>query len=641
MRHARFVLTSATLLALALAVGARADTDASAERSEPPPDISSSETVAIEGESPGYKDIRVSDRAPNMYGQTGLFRVTSAKVGEGGYFDLGLHGRYFYGDNFIIDQSTNQAGYGAISFGAAIFDYAELSATGLFAANENSRMTPHVTFTTGDFATSLKLAFPVSVVAFGVDTRLLFPAGRDKLGPELDNFNLQAQGLFTLDLWEELDVPLRAHLNAGYAYQNRGTDPERLFSTPTEQILALTFEYTYYDRVVYGLGIEAPLPYVTPFVELTGEYLLAPDAGFTDAPLRVTPGVRITPGRGLAFDLGADLRLLGGGRLIEGVATPPPWQVHAGLSYNFSPFVAETRVEIRELRGKVGGIVTDAESGEPVPDAVLEFEQVDGPRISANTDGRYRSYDLRPGPLRVTVSHPDYKPRTVDSAVQVDQTMPLDVALTPDPKYGTLKGVVVDEDDLNVPAILELVDERNKLETYQLPGGSYRLDLLPGSYQAVVKAEGYLQQGRAIKVERSQPTIEDFVLKPEPKQRVTILKTDSIEITSTIHFEFSKWRILAESYHILDEVVDIMLKHPEVKRVKVEGHTDAVGEAEYNQLLSDNRAQAVIDYLIEHGVEEERLESIGHGEDLPIATNETEEGRAQNRRVEFNIIERE
>ena len=72
MRNARTSLSLAALLALALPAPARADGEA--ERSEPPPDISSSETVAIEGESPGYKDIRVSDRTPNMYGQTGLFQ---------------------------------------------------------------------------------------------------------------------------------------------------------------------------------------------------------------------------------------------------------------------------------------------------------------------------------------------------------------------------------------------------------------------------------------------------------------------------------------------------------------------------------------------------------------------------------------
>jgi len=621
-----------TLLALAAALIAGPTQAAGAERS--------GRDLPPEGESPGYKDIRVSDRTPNMNGQTGLWRITSAKVGESGYFDMGLHGRYTYAENFILDQSTNQVGYGVFSFGFSALDYFELSMSGLFAANENSRTTPHVTFTTGDLGANLKLAFPVSVVAFGVDAGLLFPAGRDRLGPEFDNLAAKIVGLFTLDLWELNDIPLRAHFNAGYVYQNRADDPNRYFDTPTEQILAFTFEYTYFDRVFYGLGVEAPLPYVTPFIEVSGEYPIGPDDAFSAAPLRLTPGVRITPGRGLAFDVGADIRLLGGG-IIAGVSPAPPWMAHAGLSYNFSPFVAETRVEIRELRGQVDGRVTDRKSGEPVPAAVLRFVKIDGPKISANDDGRYRSYDLPPGALEVEFSHPDYKPETATAEVLVDKTIKLNVTLEPDPKYGSLKGVIVDEEDNNVPATLELVDERNKLDTYQQPGGSYRLDLLPGRYQAVVKAEGYLQQGRAVQVERSQDTLEDFVLKPEPTQRVTILRTDSIEITSTIHFEFNKWRILAESYHILDEVVDIMLKHPEIKLVRVEGHTDAVGESEYNQMLSDNRAQSVIDYLAEHGIGEDRLESVGYGEDDPIASNENEEGRAKNRRVEFNILERE
>ena len=604
--------------------------------------------VAVEGDSPGYKDIRVSDRSPSMTGQTGLWRINSAKTGVGGYFDLGLHSRYFFGDDFIIRGSHDSAAYGVLSFGYTFNEYIEASLSGLIAANENSSMNPRTLFSSGDLGANLKLSMPVSMLAFGVDMGLFFPSGRDTIGPELDNFSAKIVGLATLDLWEHNDIPLRLHLNAGYRYQNRGSGNQRLLTGNVGHLLALTFEYTWFDQIVYGFGAEAPLPYVTPFIEVSGEYALGDGLGFGDSIMRLSPGVRLTPGRGLAFDLGADITVLGGSRLIEGLATPTPWMIHAGLSYNFSPFVAETRVEIREVEkrievdkplGFIAGLVRDAETGKPVANAVISFVDRDGPRILSDADGQYRSYGLKPGVISLAVSHHDYKPGTGRAVIALRDTVPLNINLVAEAKFGVLRGVIVDEKDNSIPATMIFRDKSGKEERFEQDGGSYRLELAPGQYQVQIQAKGFLQQGRGIFIAKKNASIEDFVLKKVPRKRVTILRTDRIEIKSTIYFEFSKARILAKSYHILDEVVDIMLKNPQVKNVRVEGHTDNVGDANYNRQLSQERAQAVVTYLIEHGVGRERLQAMGYGEDRAIATNKTKKGRAQNRRVEFNIVD--
>ena len=623
-------------------------TSKDAKPAQPTDDTTQGRVVAVEGESPGYKDIRVSDRSPSLSGQTGLWRVTSAKTGEGGYFDLGLHGRLYSGTDFIIAGSTDSAAYGSLSFGYTFNRYIEASVSGLIAANENSAMNPRTLFSTGDFGANLKFALPIWALAFGVDLGAFFPSGRDSIGPEVDNFSAQALGLLTLDLWQKMDIPLRLHANAGYRYQNRGAGNDRLLTGNVGHLLALTFEYTWYDRILYGLGAEVPLPYLTPFLELSGEYPLADGSGFTDSILRITPGLRFTAGRGLAFDLGADVTLLGGARLIEGVATPTPWMVHAGLSYNFSPFVAETRVEIREVEkrvelvrpvGFVAGRVSEKGSGAPVSGAILTFVNRDGPRIITDADGRYRSYGMDPGTLKVVASHPDYKSGEGEAVLSANDTVALEIFLVAEPKQGTLRGVIVDDKDASVAATLELIDDAGQSQNFAQAGGSYKISLQPGHYRAQVKAKGYLQQGRGIVIEKNGTSVEDFVLKKEPRRRVTILRTDRIEIKSTIYFEFNKARILAKSYHILDEVVDIMLKNPQVKKVRVEGHTDNVGDADYNRRLSQSRAQAVISYIAEHGVDPSRLDAVGYGEDKPLATNKTNKGRAQNRRVEFNIVD--
>ena len=114
---------------------------------------------------------------------------------------------------------------------------------------------------------------------------------------------------------------------------------------------------------------------------------------------------------------------------------------------------------------------------------------------------------------------------------------------------------------------------------------------------------------------------------------------EKIVITQKIHFEFNKYDIRPISYPILDDVAALLKANPQIKKVRVEGHTDWIGSDEYNQRLSERRAQAVVDYLVAHGIERDRLIAVGYGEKMPIADNNTDEGRAKNRRTEFTILE--
>jgi len=88
----------------------------------------------------------------------------------------------------------------------------------------------------------------------------------------------------------------------------------------------------------------------------------------------------------------------------------------------------------------------------------------------------------------------------------------------------------------------------------------------------------------------------------------------------------------------LEEVVDLLQTEPD-KKIRVEGHTDSRGDAEANLKLSEQRAQAVVDALISMGVDKERITAMGMGEDFPIDSNETEEGRARNRRVDVILLD--
>jgi OOP family OmpA-OmpF porin len=104
-----------------------------------------------------------------------------------------------------------------------------------------------------------------------------------------------------------------------------------------------------------------------------------------------------------------------------------------------------------------------------------------------------------------------------------------------------------------------------------------------------------------------------------------------------VNFDFDKSNIRADARPVLDEAIDTLKEAGDV-RIAVEGHTDGVGSEDYNEGLSIRRAKAVANYLAAGGISAARMEVSGFGESRPVATNDTADGRAQNRRVELNVI---
>jgi len=126
----------------------------------------------------------------------------------------------------------------------------------------------------------------------------------------------------------------------------------------------------------------------------------------------------------------------------------------------------------------------------------------------------------------------------------------------------------------------------------------------------------------------------------DPKKNgcpLAFVKENQIQITEQIKFRFGKADLDPVSDTVLAAVLKVALAHTEIAKITVEGHTDSRGAAALNKKLSAARAAAVADWLVKHGVDRARLTSIGFGPDKPIDSNETDEGRANNRRVEFHI----
>lgn len=120
---------------------------------------------------------------------------------------------------------------------------------------------------------------------------------------------------------------------------------------------------------------------------------------------------------------------------------------------------------------------------------------------------------------------------------------------------------------------------------------------------------------------------------------VAVLEDGGLTLFGTINFDSGKATIKQDSFEVVDTVAQLLLANPEIKLIRVDGHTDDVGSAAANLDLSDRRAAAVVDYLVNKGVARERLKSKGFGESEPVDTNATALGRAKNRRVAFTVLE--
>jgi OOP family OmpA-OmpF porin len=137
------------------------------------------------------------------------------------------------------------------------------------------------------------------------------------------------------------------------------------------------------------------------------------------------------------------------------------------------------------------------------------------------------------------------------------------------------------------------------------------------------------KEGLALLAEARKLAQEAEACGPAKPKQVIILKG--------VNFAFNSTELTPQSKGILDEWV-AKIKADKTIRVEVAGHTDSIGSDAYNQKLSEGRAKSVVDYFVSQGVSADRLKAVGYGKTKPVASNATDEGRAQNRRVELQIF---
>jgi len=112
---------------------------------------------------------------------------------------------------------------------------------------------------------------------------------------------------------------------------------------------------------------------------------------------------------------------------------------------------------------------------------------------------------------------------------------------------------------------------------------------------------------------------------------------DKIVLDDRVHFYVNSFIIRKVSYPLLTRLAKLIAEHPEYLHVSVEGHADVVGPADFNQKLSEDRARAVMEFLVKQGIAQDRLSSIGYGSTRPLVDKKSEYALLLNRRVEFSV----
>ena len=173
-----------------------------------------------------------------------------------------------------------------------------------------------------------------------------------------------------------------------------------------------------------------------------------------------------------------------------------------------------------------------------------------------------------------------------------------------------------------------------ELEVDSVTGEYFGAVLLRNDYIMTVKKKGFVQESRYIsRISQRSSKPFDVLIDLRPIEVGVSYRLNDV------YFDFNSVEFLPESIVVIDEFYRFLVDNPTLK-ISIEGHTDDIGSEEDNLLLSENRAQAVFDQLVKRGISIDRLSYKGYGESKPIASNETEDGRARNRRTEFVIVEK-
>ena len=304
-----------------------------------------------------------------------------------------------------------------------------------------------------------------------------------------------------------------------------------------------------------------------------------------------------------------------------------------GHSFFRPPPVEKPVKPVQVAYGSLGGVVTDAATLEPLPARVeLLRPGLNLETLADAQTGQYRFDSVPAGLYTLRATHEGYEPVVLSVVIKGNEEIVRDLALTPKKEEGPATGVItgrVFDQKTQQPVYAKISFVGTEIAPVYTDSatGVFRVEVPVGTYALKVEAPGYIPTGRPVVVKPDEPVILD----------IPLLKKGTHLVFQNIYFAPGSAQLDPSSYPVLDQIVQLLKEHPTMI-VEIQGHTDNTGSLAYNMKLSQKRAEAVKRYLVEHGIEEDRLIARGYGPKKPIAPNDTPENRAKNRRVEIVVL---
>jgi outer membrane protein OmpA-like peptidoglycan-associated protein len=585
------------------------------------------------------------------YGTRGLVRTIAADNIGKGKLNFQLGGHYFqYPDELLLTGPYTGAtldyhlfiARAALTYGLS--DYLELGANLDAKArlrDPKDKAGYDIESLTrgglGDTQVSGKLSVPLptSVLKLGALGAASFATGNEERGFTSGKTDVLVLGLLTLDFVDlESFVPTRLHFNSGYRFNKNEEEGYGIFDAadpgmsgfppPAYPPVPGGESDSFNDLFVFNAAVEFPAPQVTFFVEFDWQRLLVNADSIPEGATQNT--LTLTPGFGYNISKSAELKLAGDINLNSGstpsIGNPPDWALWLMLSGTW-----EIVPQDRDRDG-----VPDKTDGCPdQPEDVDGFQDDDGcPDLDNDGDGLADKDDKCPD-LAEDVDGfqdddgcPDLD-NDQDGIPDKDDRCPNEVEdFDGDADTDGCPDLVKDSDKDGIPDDIDRCPlQVEDVDGFQDDDGCPDLDNdLDGIPDTGDKCPNAPETFNGIDDEDGCPDEKAI-------ERQFILKGVTFESGSAV--------LTPDSHRILDEVVRSLLAYPEVK-IEILGYTDNVGQASSNLGLSQRRAEAVKTYLANAGVDPARLTARGLGEENPVASNATPEGRAQNRRIEFRRL---
>ena len=627
-------------------------------------------------------------------GPTGGIHAVDAGSGKKGSFRLALAFEFFRKDGFLISNASNRHGGTALSMSLTPIDHLELSAQLSANGNENTGSRPTVIQVMGDARLFAKGFFsPLPGLTVGGDFELALLNAVGGLGYQTSAASVGLRGNVTLDMRKlQKPFPLIVRGSMRYFFDNSAklirnverarynslsdpAGPDSEYRHLMSNVERFAYRINRTDSFSLGFGLEMPFApkkevLVSPLLEwnvaipvnrqdynclvtnvrgdrdscLAGE-------GFSSRPSVLSMGVRVqpkVPGLGVMFAL--DVATSGSSNYVRELAPTAPYQLYFAASYAYEPFakrepvapvITQVEVPVEKMRGHIVGQVIDKQGLVAIPHALVHFEGHTLSDIATDDTGRFVSYPFDPGPHTMQIAADGFEPSACSATLPDDASdVQVRCELLAMPSVGTLRGRVLDASGKAVnKAAVELTGPTTITLTSDESGTFNVNDLSTGEYEARVEAEGYLMQVVPLTVRARSESAPVFTLLPKPAKSLVALTTKKIAIKQQVQFVAGSAEIAPQSNALLSEVTDLLLRNRSIARVEVQGHTDNSGTEATNRELSERRAQAVREWLVKAGVEDERLSATGYGSTRPLAPNITQQNRARNRRVELVILE--